>query len=76
MDLGPVKLKANIRFRNMDGFECYTNAIDIDYDTGDVTFTGYVFKLNTPQFNKVSRSQYGKGTDFKQDIVEDIGNNC
>ena len=32
--------------------------------------------MNTPEFKKVNRSQYGRGTDFKQDIVEYIGNNC
>ena len=35
-----------------------------------------MYKLNTPEFQKVNRSQYGRGTDFKQDIVEYIGNNC
>ena len=35
-----------------------------------------MYKLNTPEFKKVNRSRYGRGTDFKQDIVEYIGNNC
>ena len=35
-----------------------------------------MYKLNTLEFNKVSRSQYGRGTDFKQDIVEHRGSNC
>ena len=35
-----------------------------------------MYKLNTPEFKKVNRSQYGRGTDFKQHIVEYIGNNC
>ena len=34
-----------------------------------------MYKLNTPEFKKVNRSQYGRGTDFKQDNVEYIGNN-
>ena len=76
MDLGPLKHKTNIRFRNMTDFESYINLIDFEYDTGDVTFTGYVYNINTPQFNKVNRSQYGKGTELKQDIVECIGKNC
>ena len=42
MDIGPVKHKTKIRFRNMDNFEIYKNAIDIDYDSKAVTFTGYV----------------------------------
>ena len=39
-------------------------------------FTGWLYKLNTPEFKKVNRSQYARGTDFKQDFVEYIGNNC
>ena len=39
-------------------------------------FTCWLYKENTPQSNKVIRSQYGKGTDFKQDIVENKGINC
>ena len=76
MVVAPVQHKTNFRFKNMDEFETYINAIDVDYDSEDVTFTGYVYKLNTPQFNRVKRSQYGRGTDFGEDIVEYIGNNC
>ena len=35
-----------------------------------------MYKLNTLEFKKVNRSQYARSTDFKQDIVEYIGNNC
>ena len=35
-----------------------------------------MYKLNTLVFNKKNRSKNAKGTDFKQDIVEYIGNNC
>ena len=35
-----------------------------------------MYKLNTLEFKKVKRSQYCRGTDFKQHIVEYIGNNC
>ena len=42
MDIGPVKQKTIIRFRNMKDFESYINAIDIDYDSGYFSFTGYV----------------------------------
>ena len=68
--------KTNIRFRNFDDFETYINAINAVYDSEDVIFTGWVYRLNTPQFNKVNRSQYGKGADFKRDISEYTGNNC
>ena len=76
MVIGPVEHKRNIRIRNMDDFESYINAIDIDYDSEDVIFLGWLYKLNTPEFNKVNRSQYGRGTDFKQAIVEYAGKNC
>ena len=48
MIIGPIEHKTNIRFKNMDDFERYINAIDIDYDSEDVIFTGYVYKLDTP----------------------------
>ena len=53
MIIGPVVHKTNIRFKNMYDFERYINAIDIDYDSEDVIFTGYVYKLDTPQFKVV-----------------------
>ena len=70
MIIGPIEHKTNIRFKNMDDFERYINAIDIDYDSEDVIFTGYVYKLDTPQFKIVKRSAYGKGTNHMQEIVE------
>ena len=76
MIIGPVEHKTNIRFKNMDDFERFINAKDIDYDSDDVVFTGYVYKLNTPQFKVVKRSAYGKGTNYMQEIVEYYGQNC
>ena len=76
MIIGPIEHKTNIRFKNMDDFENYINAIDVDYDSEDVTFTGYVYKLNTPHFKVVKRSAYGKGTNYMQEIVEYHGQNC
>ena len=32
--------------------------------------------MNTPQFNKVNRSQYGNACDFKHEFNEYRGNNC
>ena len=60
----------------MNDFESYINAIDVDYDSEDVTFTGFVYKLNTPQFNVVKRSAYGKGTNYMQKLVEYLGQRC
>ena len=77
MLIGEGEEKTNIRFKNVDDFENYINAIDnIGYDSEDVIFTGWLYKLNTPEFKKVNRSQFGRGKDFKQDIVEYIGSNC
>ena len=39
---GPIEYQTNIRFKNMDDFESYINAIDVDYESEDVTFSGYV----------------------------------
>ena len=77
MLVGEVEQKTKIRFKNVDDFESYINAIDNSgYDSEDVIITGWFYKKNTPEFKKINRSQYGRGTDFKQDIVEYIGNNC
>ena len=75
--IGEIEQKTNVRFKNVDDFETYINAIDNGgYDSDDVIFTGWLYKLNTLEFKKVKRSQYGRRTDFKQDIVKYIGNNC
>ena len=76
MMIGPIEHKTNIRFKIMDDFESFLNAIDIDHDREDVTFTGYVYKLNTPQSNVVRRIAYGRGTNYMQEIVEYHGQNC
>ena len=75
MIIGPIEHKTKIRYKNMDEFESYINARVIDYDSEDVTFTGFVYKLNTPQFKVVQRSAYGKGTNYMQEIVEYRGHN-
>ena len=46
------------------------------YDAVDTIFTGFNYKLNTPEFFKDNRSEYDKETDFEQNFVEDIGNTC
>ena len=76
MTIGPIEHKTNNRFENMDDFECYINAIDIDYDYEHVTFTGYVYTLDTSQFRIVKRSAYGEGINYMQELVEYHGQNC
>ena len=53
---GPNEHKPNVRFKKMHDFVSYINAIDFDYDSDGVTFTGYNYELNTPQFNVVKQS--------------------
>ena len=48
----------------------------MDYDSEDVTFTGYIYKLNTPQIKIVKRSACGKGTNYMQEIVQYHLQNC
>ena len=62
----------------MVDFESFINAIDTNgYDSDDVIFIEWLYTLNkTPEFNKVNRNQYGRGTNFKQDIVEYNGMKC
>ena len=76
LKVGDQLRQTNNRFRNMDDFEAYINAIDEGYDAEDAIFNDYIYKLDTPQFNKVNRSQYGNGSDFKHEIIEYQGNNC
>ena len=42
-----VEHKTINRFRKMDGFESYINALDFDYGSEDGKFTGYVNNLFT-----------------------------
>ena len=60
----------------MDDFGSYKNATDVDYDSEDVTFTGYVYKSKTPEFNVVKRSAYAKGTNYMKKIIDHHGQNC
>ena len=76
LKVGDQIRQTNFRFRNMDDFEACINAIDEGYDAEDAIFNGHIYKINTPTFNKVNRSQYGNGCDFKHEIIEYRGNNC
>ena len=76
LKVGDQIRQTHIRFRNISDYEAYINSIDQDYDSDDTIFNGYIYKINTPQFNKVSRSQYGNGCSFDKIIVEYRGNNC
>ena len=76
LKVGDQIRQTNIRFRNMDDFEAYINSIDEGYDADDCIFNGYIYKIDTPIFNKLNRSQYGNGCSFDKIIIEYQGNNC
>ena len=65
-----------IRFRNIGDYESYINAIDQDCDSEDAIFNGYIYKIDTPEFNLVKKSQYGNGCSFDKKIIEYRGNIC
>ena len=62
--------QTHVRFRNMDDFKAYKDSIDEGYDADDCIFNGCIYNTNTSIFNKVKRSQYGNGCDFKHEIIE------
>ena len=70
LKIGDQIRQPHIRFRNIDVYQSYINAIDQDYESEDAFFNGYIHKLNTPQFNIVKRNQNGNGYDFKHEIFE------
>ena len=76
LKVGDQIRQTHVRFRNMNDFEAYINSIDEGYYADDSIFNGYIYKISTPQFIKVKKSQYGNGCDFKHEIIEYRGNNC
>ena len=43
LKVGDQIQQTNIRFRNMDDFEAYINAIDEGYDAEDAVFNGHIY---------------------------------
>ena len=74
LKVGDQIRQTHSRFRIIDDFESYINSIDQNYDSDDSIFNGYIYNLDTPQFNKVNRSQYGNVCDFKHETIEYRGN--
>ena len=68
--------QTHIRFRNVEDYEAYINSIYERYDAEDALFNSSIYKINSPQFNKVNRSQYGNGCDFKHKVIEYKGKKC
>ena len=69
MLIGELEQRTTIRFRTFDDFETFIKAIDVDYDSDDVIFTGCWHKLKTHQIKKVKKSQYRRGTDFNKTLL-------
>ena len=76
LKVGDQIRQTHSRFSKIDDFESYINYIDQDYEGEDSIFNGYIYKINTPQINKVNRSKYGNGCDFKHENIEYRGNSC
>ena len=74
MLIDEIEQRTNNWIRNVDTFETFVNAINVNYDSKDVVFTGWLHKLNTTQFKKVKRSECGRETDFKRHVFEYRGN--
>ena len=54
MKVGDRIRQTQTRFRNMDDFEAYINAIDEGYDAEDAIVKGYIHELDTPQLIKLT----------------------
>ena len=76
LKVGDQIRQTHIRFKFIIDYEAYINAIDQDYDAEDAIFNGYIYKIDTRQFNLVNRSEYGNGCDFKHEIIEYRGDIC
>ena len=76
LSIGDQLRETRIRFRNNSDYEAFINAIDKDCEFEDATFNGYIYKIDTPQFNVADRSQYGNEFDFKHENIEYHGSNC
>ena len=75
--IAEIEQKTEFRFKNVDAFETYSNAIDNGgYYSYDFIFIRWLNNLNTPEFEKVNRSQYARGTIHMQENVEYHGHNC
>ena len=54
---GENSRKTHFRFRKINHYLAYFNSIDQGYESEDSVFNSCLYRLNTPQFNIVNRSQ-------------------
>ena len=76
LSVGDQIRTTHVRFGNNTDYETYINSVDEGYDAEDAIFNGYLYKIKSPQFNSVNRSQYGIGCDFKNELIKYRGDNC
>ena len=68
MSVGDQIKDTHITFRNFTDCESYMNAFDEGYVAEDAIFSGCIYKIESPQFNLVNRSQYCYGSGLKHEI--------
>ena len=76
LTINGIKMKTNMRFKNMTDFKSYIEKVDEKYYGEDVVYEGDVFQLNQPEFKPIKRSKFGKGSNHLFDIEEYVGTNC
>ena len=57
LNIGENLRNSQIRFKNYDAFEAYNKSINDGYESEGSFFNGCIYKLNTPEFFLVNRSQ-------------------
>ena len=68
--------QTRIRFKEIYWLWALYQKFDQDYESENAIPNGFIFEVNTPQFNLVHRSKFGNGCDFKHQTCEVSGNNC
>ena len=74
--IGDFTRNTHYTLGNIEYYETYNISIEQGYDSEDSVFNGHLYLLNTPEFKRVNRSQYGNGCDFTHEIMENRGRNC
>ena len=68
--------KTTMRFKNIDDFDKYIEMIDRKYDIDDDIIYEGDLHIIEKEFNKVNRSNFGKGSNHLYDILKYHGKNC
>ena len=76
LKVGHQVRQTHIRFRKITDYEAYINSIDKAYDAEVAIFNDHIYKIITPLFNLINKSQYGNSCDSKHQNIEYRGKNC